>query len=82
MFLVKDFFRFVLHEDLYRICVGNMCISAKTFASIPEAESYVNDRPWELIINVAALFVHNACMAKNEVFNDPKEVKEVNNEIA
>ena len=37
-------------EKGYKIVMGNQQISQKTFASIEEANIYVESKPWELII--------------------------------
>lgn len=53
-------------ENKSFIVLGNNRVSNELFDSIEEAESYVNDKPWELILVSAAIFIEKTQQLKAE----------------
>ena len=52
---MEELFNFVLHEEKYRITVGNQVVSSKKFDTLEQAETYANQKPWELISNLQVI---------------------------
>lgn len=50
----EEFFKLVTSNKLTRIACGNAIVSRLQFKSVKEAKSYIDSKPWELIINVTA----------------------------
>lgn len=51
----ENIFLIVKQKNMYIVAIGNNIISNKQFKTAAEAKKYIKDKPWELIINVAAL---------------------------
>lgn len=43
-------FTLIYHNEQYHICLGQNIVGAKPFKSIPEAEEYINQKPWQLML--------------------------------
>jgi len=52
-------FKIILHDDKYRITIGNQIVSNLGFNGITDAEEYIESKPWELIFNACAVIAHN-----------------------
>lgn len=50
-----DIFDIVKHQGNFFIGVAGKLVSAKSFATKEEAEQFIAEKPWELIINVSCL---------------------------
>lgn len=55
-------FLIVNMEDTYRIALGEHWATKQVFKTPEEAQEYINNKPWELLMNMAAImakFVFN-----------------------
>lgn len=59
-------FYIIGEEEEFVICSGNMRMSRKTFETEKEAREYVEEKPWELIGNLAFLNYLKANEIKEE----------------
>ena len=50
----NEFFTLVTSNKQTRIACGNAIVSRQVFKSVKEAKAYIDQKPWELIINVTA----------------------------
>lgn len=64
-----EVFRLVKDNDGVKICVGNYLITRKTFKTWQQAEDYLNQKPYEILINVACLMAEKTC---NEILKTEK----------
>lgn len=62
-------FALVKDGDVWVIVMGNNLVSSKKFIYNYEAINYIEDKPWELIMN--ASFVYNSIV--NELKNEEEE---------
>lgn len=51
-------FAFIKKDKKINICLGGYKVCRKTFDTYKQAEEYLATKPWEIIINAAALFNH------------------------
>lgn len=63
-----EIFRLVKDKDGVKITLGNYLITRKVFKSFQQAEDYLNQKPYEILINVACLMAEKTCneLLKNE----------------
>lgn len=52
---VDEIFTLVENKDGVKIAIGNYQISKKTFKDFKHADSYLEKKPYEILINVASL---------------------------
>ena len=70
-----ELFTLVKNDDGVKIAVGNYQISKKTFPTWADAEKYIAQKPYEILVNATCLFTHLQ-MKENEKFKkDTQEVK-------
>jgi peptide deformylase len=55
---MDDMFTLVKTKDGVKIAVGNYQISKKTFQTWADAERYIAQKPYEILINATCLFTH------------------------
>ena len=72
----EEIFRLVLDNEKYKICLGNALVCTETFNTSEEAWNYINNKSWELIINVQ-MCVSNA-IYNNFINNQKNEENEKN----
>ena len=48
----NEFFTLVTRNGKTRIACGNAIVSHNEFDSLKDAKSYIDKKPWELIINI------------------------------
>lgn len=53
----KDIFLIVEHNGVYLIALTNQIVSKQQFNTLEEAETYVDSKPWELILNATAVMM-------------------------
>lgn len=51
----NDVFLIVNVEDKYRIALGEHWVTKELFNTSEEAQEYINKKPWELLMNMAAV---------------------------
>ena len=51
----NNVFLIVNVEDKYRIALGEHWVTKQIFDTPEEAQKYINSKPWELLMNVAAV---------------------------
>lgn len=51
----NDVFLIVNVEDKYRIALGEHWVTMKIFDKPEEAQAYINAKPYELLLNIAAV---------------------------
>lgn len=59
-----------VNSQKHRIAIGNNLMCEKAFDSMNEATMYVNEKPWELILNTTALIATNIINQLNTKEND------------
>lgn len=51
----NNVFLIVNVEDTYRIALGEHWVTKQVFKTPEEAQKYINSKPWELLMNMAAV---------------------------
>ena len=64
----QEYFTLVTSNKQTRIAVGNAIISRNTFDSVKAAKAYIDQKPWELMINLLC-YVYD--MAKKQEAEKP-----------
>lgn len=57
-------FTVVKHEERYKILIGNVLVSEKTYDAYEKAEKRINKIDWELIVN--SILIINEKIKQNE----------------
>lgn len=55
-----ELFLIVNVEDKYRIALANHWVTKKEFNTPEEAQAYIDQKPWELIMNMAGVIAQFA----------------------
>lgn len=72
----ENFTKVHVHENIYQIvenkgsfiiAVANKIVTNNNFATLEEAKTYIDSKPWELIINVTCLIYD---MGQKEKYNN------------
>lgn len=50
-----EFFTIIDHKGEFMIAIGNQVICRKKFQSLQEAETYIDSKPWDIILNATAM---------------------------
>ena len=61
----NEIFTLVTQNKQTRIAIGRSIVSKMTFKTLKEAKNYIDQKPWELLINVICLVEEKAQEAKN-----------------
>lgn len=71
---VDKIFNLVRIEGAVRIAVGNNLVSAKRFKTFKQADEYLKEKPYEVLINVACLIAN---LKNNEIQKetDPAQIE-------
>lgn len=51
----EEMFLIINRDGKYMIALTNQIVSKKQFETLEEAREYINSKPWELILNTAAV---------------------------
>lgn len=62
----NEIFLLVTRNKKTMIAIGKSIVSNKTFKSVKEAKTYIDQKPWELLINVICLITDTAKTVKTE----------------
>lgn len=60
---------YVIEDEKTGVCkiiLGNHLASNKEFDTVKEAQEYVNEKPWELIINLCGIMYENISIIEKE----------------
>lgn len=49
-------FTLVYAREQYHICIGNQVVGDKPFQTIPQAETYIKSKPWQLILTAGYIY--------------------------
>ena len=60
-------------EQIFKIAIGDKIASTETFYSLDQAETYIESKPWELLINL--IFITNEMIKKYENNNQESTSK-------
>lgn len=63
---VDEIFRLVKDKNGVKITCGNYLVSKKVFKSFNEAEDYLRQRPYEILINCTCLFAEMHMKNQNQ----------------
>lgn len=64
---VEDMFLIVNKDGKYLIALTNKIVSKEQFNTLEEAKKYIASKPWELILNTAAVMA--------QFVNKPEDIK-------
>lgn len=70
-----ELFTLVKDDDGVKIAVGNYQISKKTFPTWADAERYIAQKPYEILVNATCLFTHLQMQENEKVKKDAQEAK-------
>lgn len=68
-----ELFTLVKKNEGVKIAIGNYQISKKTFPTWADAERYIAQKPYEILINATCLFTHLQMKENEKVKKDTKE---------
>jgi hypothetical protein len=49
-----EYFTIINHNGEFLIAIGNQVVCRKKFQSLQEAETYIDSKPWDIILNATA----------------------------
>lgn len=61
----EEIFAIVPKNGVFLIGVGGQIMTPKTFATPEEAKSYIDQKPWELIVNTTCMIYDLSKSVKN-----------------
>lgn len=62
----EEIFTIVEENDQFRIAVGNKIVDQKVFKTLKDAQKYIDEKPWKLMINVTCLVYEMSKIANNQ----------------
>lgn len=67
-------------DNKFLISLGNQIVSEITFDTLEQAEAYIYEKPWELILNSAMYLIHyNIQIIQNSIEKQQENISKTEN---